>query len=694
MSQETTILQSATVLVSGSLPITLVVLCSTVQPKEIDALLDIFKDAGFTSNFMYLQWTGIVTSLIFHVTFFTKFMYLDYGIAFEDFYQRFAIIMTLFIPCTIIFIIMSTGEHASAIIAMSMLYPLQFGFSVYPVLLYLNIKNVNKYNEILTFFMTITYFFVATFGFLQDLVDFSYFSIIKVPFDVTGCIFLAAYTYNHMKLRSNSSLKRGELLYYKLYLAYIVLYVSCQLARRLNPGSSNIIYGYIISCIFQLLIAFPLVICRIGLTAKYMQDSIKEKNGIIRFVAHEIRTPLNICFGNIDNIISVEAKEAKLSSSSSLLLKEIMIATNNALDAINDLQTYQAISEKIFQLKLSSVKLSSFFSTYDDFISSVSSEGMTLSVENATVLSLPNLDELTVLADITNLLKVVKNLVSNAIKFTNKNGSVSLIYKYYPENLLSMDEAIGTIQLSVIDDGVGYSDELDLELSNFDRVFGLGLHISCEIVKRHKGRFTITSPGVNMGISRVIMLPVFSVSHSLSSTGAVVSADNPMVRRRFLLSNSKSFTLSSIRLSTDMIRKVNILIVDDSQLNIQILRRMVSRSFQEDAVLSRHILTVDTANDGLTAISTVSAARTPHYYDIIFMDNCMICMHGPDAAKRLREDNYFISYIIGVTGNVMPDQVEEFLTSGADAILFKPVRPEKLLNLLKFCLSDGQWIDE
>ena len=65
MSQETTILQSATVLVSGSLPITLVVLCSTVQPKEIDALLDIFKDAGFTSNFMYLQWTGIVTSLIF-----------------------------------------------------------------------------------------------------------------------------------------------------------------------------------------------------------------------------------------------------------------------------------------------------------------------------------------------------------------------------------------------------------------------------------------------------------------------------------------------------------------------------------------------------------------------------------------------------------------------------------------------------
>ena len=64
------------------------------------------------------------------------------------------------------------------------------------------------------------------------------------------------------------------------------------------------------------------------------------------------------------------------------------------------------------------------------------------------------------------------------------------------------------------------------------------------------------------------------------------------------------------------------------------------------------------------------------------MDNLMPVMDGVTAARHMRQQGYpFL--IAGVTGNVMEDDIAEFLDAGADIVFAKPVRLNSLMKLIK-----------
>ena len=69
-------------------------------------------------------------------------------------------------------------------------------------------------------------------------------------------------------------------------------------------------------------------------------------------------------------------------------------------------------------------------------------------------------------------------------------------------------------------------------------------------------------------------------------------------------------------------------------------------------------------------------------FDFIFMDFVMPTMNGPAAARDLRRRGYG-GPIIGVTGNVLSEDVEEFTTAGANEVLGKPVRALQLREILR-----------
>lgn len=92
---------------------------------------------------------------------------------------------------------------------------------------------------------------------------------------------------------------------------------------------------------------------------------------------------------------------------------------------------------------------------------------------------------------------------------------------------------------------------------------------------------------------------------------------------------------------------------------------------------------IEEANDGTIAVEKVrqaSAARAP--FDIVFMDNIMLRMNGPAAAQLMRSDGY-TGLIVGVTGNVMEKDVADYVSSGADCVLGKPVNTEDLKQILQ-----------
>ena len=100
----------------------------------------------------------------------------------------------------------------------------------------------------------------------------------------------------------------------------------------------------------------------------------------------------------------------------------------------------------------------------------------------------------------------------------------------------------------------------------------------------------------------------------------------------------------------------------------------------EDAPVARTMLvrllktlqcTADEAEDGAQAVDKVKAASRP--YDMILCDSVMPNMDGPTAVAAIRELGYG-GPVLGVTGNTLPEQIEDFVQHGADAVVGKPVK--------------------
>ena len=90
------------------------------------------------------------------------------------------------------------------------------------------------------------------------------------------------------------------------------------------------------------------------------------------------------------------------------------------------------------------------------------------------------------------------------------------------------------------------------------------------------------------------------------------------------------------------------------------------------------------ADDGITAIEEVRKLLSSEnkFFDFILCDNLMVHKNGPDAAKEMKSIPGFCSVILGVTGNSMQDQIDDFISSGAEKVLIKPLKPEELESLL------------
>lgn len=80
-----------------------------------------------------------------------------------------------------------------------------------------------------------------------------------------------------------------------------------------------------------------------------------------------------------------------------------------------------------------------------------------------------------------------------------------------------------------------------------------------------------------------------------------------------------------------------------------------------------------------------------HPYDCILMDYEMPILKGPDAVLEIRQLERCKSVcIIGVSGNVLPEDVQYFLSCGADCVLAKPVKFQELEEIWTAHYSDGQ----
>ena len=89
------------------------------------------------------------------------------------------------------------------------------------------------------------------------------------------------------------------------------------------------------------------------------------------------------------------------------------------------------------------------------------------------------------------------------------------------------------------------------------------------------------------------------------------------------------------------------------------------------------------AENGLAALD----AMAKRVYDVVCIDKQMPVMDGPTAVEQMRARGYR-GVIIGVTGSLLEEEIAHFLTSGAAAIIEKPVDLRKLQAKVRELLLD------
>lgn len=110
----------------------------------------------------------------------------------------------------------------------------------------------------------------------------------------------------------------------------------------------------------------------------------------------------------------------------------------------------------------------------------------------------------------------------------------------------------------------------------------------------------------------------------------------------------------------------NVLIVDD----VLSIRKILLRLFRS------HNITCDEAENGQEALNKIIINNS---YDLILMDYEMPVLNGPKCVSELRKRG-IETIIIGITGNVLPDEINYFKQQGVDDVLLKPINYNVLID--------------
>lgn len=442
------------------------------------------------------------------------------------------------------------------------------------------------------------------------------------------------------------------------------------------------------------------------------KDLLEAKRQFVRFVSHEVRTPLNsvsmgltlmkeemaqsIGYKSADEMLENPDKKTKRVSKAAEkgrewfdLAHEVHTSAQSSVDVLNDLLNYDKIENGSLSLELSVVPIWNLIDrTIGEFKLPMTSKNIDLhfslpamekDVENLTAVAEGKVRDQKLIGDQVRITQVLRNLVSNAIKFTPEGGNIHVAAKWSKASTKEKErkynlsnkstivhEPTGTLVLTVKDTGAGMTKAQLKQLFGQGIQFnvnelqhgngsGLGLFIAMGIVQQHEGSLTCDSEGLGHGTTFTMKVPLFDIPTPETSKRPDVgdTADE---------AGDTDYEDS----------KLNILIVDDAVSNRKLLRRLLKLKGHKTAEAENGQIAVDMVRE---------AEKNNDHFDLVLMDYEMPVMIGPVAAKEIRKLGSDV-FIIGVTGNLMAEDVSYFRECGSNAVLPKPFRINELEDMI------------
>lgn len=407
--------------------------------------------------------------------------------------------------------------------------------------------------------------------------------------------------------------------------------------------------------------------------AKDAVHSSEAKSIFLANMSHEIRTPMNGIIGFLNLI-----EQGAYNSSDELqdFVKTARQSAESLLDLINDILDFSKIEAGKLQLEDEDLNLRELINSAVQPVSTKVNEKKLKVIVDVDPGTTPLL-----IGDSKRLRQVYINLISNAVKFTDK-GHIRITI-----NSEKIDQERIKIISAIEDTGVGIPrDKMDALFKSFSQIdgtmsrkyggTGLGLAICKELVSLMNGSIKV-DPDYTKG-SRF----VFSVILKKQKNASLFSAIKSQVKTSEIEAAEREAKKEPALSKQDLHNqrgRFKILLVEDNPVNQKVASKILAQAgFQIDAV-----------NNGREAYDTMLAFAR---YDLILMDIQMPEMDGWTATQKIREIKGIGETIpiIAMTAHALIGDKDKCLAAGMNDYISKPIKTDEFIALLDKWLNIGK----
>jgi signal transduction histidine kinase len=366
---------------------------------------------------------------------------------------------------------------------------------------------------------------------------------------------------------------------------------------------------------------------------KVADEANKQKDFFLAMLSHELRNPL----APIRISAGLMKQMGPLDPALVRLLNMIDRQVGHMTRLIDDLLDVSRIAHHKITLRKDEVDLSQLVKTV------IEDHRLRLEANSVQLeFHAPN-KSIWVYADAARLSQVMDNLLSNANKFTDRNGQVTV-------NLEATDN--GEALVSVTDTGIGMDartmnhifepfSQADRSIERSHGGLGLGLTLSHGLIEQHGGKMRAESAGPGCGSRFMFTLP------------QIVPTNPPAIPAG----------------PTRAARTQRVLLIEDNLDTAEALKMLLE--------LSGHIVTI--AHSGNEGIEQARRLRP----QVVVCDIGLPGANGYDVARALRSDpETHSTYMIAMTGYGQDEDKRMAITAGFDQHLTKPIAIDALEHLL------------
>ena len=381
-------------------------------------------------------------------------------------------------------------------------------------------------------------------------------------------------------------------------------------------------------------------------------------------IAHEFRTPLTMIAGPVGQL----AKSGSLDGEERSLLSIAQRSIQRMFKLVNQLMDFNKLENDTLRLSVEQLDVvKTMNDILDTFEFNAKEKGITIHRFGME-------DKLLAWTDGDKLEKIVSNLLSNALKFTPRDGHIDV----------SLDTADDTVKVTVADTGKGIPEEQQenifkryYQLDNQTKAIvnwgtGIGLYYSRRLAELHHGSLTAGNRKEGTGAVFTLIYPMTEQAYTAEERRPL-EGDGVADYRIIDMPVSPQTDRQPQQSEDD---RPTILVVDDDTEIINYMRLLFSQDYR-----------LITCLDADTALEEMRAEEP----NIVLSDVMMPGKNGYELCQEIKQDIQ-LSHIpvILVTAKITAENQVEGLNVGADAYVTKPFEPAVLSALIQSQLKNRE----